>query len=113
MILQAEETENIQPVVDGDNHHILPRSHIIARPPAPTARPRCKATAMQPDHHGTFAVSRWGPDIQRQAILTIGNGMILDTTMEITVGGLRGIIGEGGIEEGKRNLAGLVRSLFR
>ncbi len=62
--------EHIEPVVEGDHHHIAFVAQVGPVIHRPGAGPVSKAAAMQPDHHRAFLPIRArGPDVEEQAIL--------------------------------------------
>ena len=107
MVLQAEEAEDVEAVVQGNDDDVLVGSEVVTGPPAPTAGAGGKSAAMQPDHHGALADGTRGPDVEGEAVLAIGDGGGLDAAMKIDRCGEARVGQPCGVKEGEEKLAGL------
>src|SRR5450432_894983 len=67
----GEETENVEPIVNGDRHHALAR-HALTVVPSLRAIAILKSAAEDVDQHREFFFGRLGgrPDVEVQAVLT-------------------------------------------
>ncbi len=63
---QVQETEDVQPMVEAHDHHILLGQ---AHPGIPGGRTRIESAAMDPQHHGLGRLSVRGPDVQHAGVL--------------------------------------------
>jgi hypothetical protein len=53
-VAQIEVSEGVQPVIDGDHHHVVMTRQVLAVIGRPTTRAIVETTAVKPDHHRTF-----------------------------------------------------------